>query len=134
MRAWRGFHQFRPGSNARAWLFRILFNVFYEQGRKMEAAASPVPLSASESELPADTRSATQIIEAAQVANALQELTVEHRTVLLLGVVEGFTCEEMARILSLPIGTIMSRMSRARQALRARLAPVTPKFCVRSAE
>ncbi len=64
---------------------------------------------------------------------ALDGLTEEHRTVLLLGVVEGFTCQEMSEILSTPIGTVMSRISRARQALRARLEGA-PKVCVRSAE
>jgi RNA polymerase sigma-70 factor (ECF subfamily) len=49
--------------------------------------------------------------------------------VLLLAVVEGFTCREVAEILSLPIGTVMSRLSRARQALRDRIAPAAPKLC-----
>ncbi len=63
------------------------------------------------------------MLGAADVAQALHELPVEHREVLLLGVVEGFTCREMAAILSIPIGTVMSRISRARQALRDHLAP-----------
>lgn len=59
----------------------------------------------------------------AALTEALGELSQEHRTVLFLGVVEGFTCRELAKILSIPIGTVMSRLSRARQALRERLAP-----------
>jgi len=113
--AWRGFHQFRPGTNARAWLFRILMNTYHGQGRKPHAvperavAVQPHPS------------------ESFEVAQALAQLAVEHRTVLLLGVVEGFTSREMAEILSVPIGTVMSRMSRARQALRQRLAPECAK-------
>ncbi len=116
--AWRAFHQFRAGTNARAWLFRILMNAFYAQGRK-----APVPLAA-----PVDVLQARgSVAESLEVAEAISALAVEQRTVLLLGVVEGFTCQEMAGILSVPIGTVMSRMSRARQALRQRLAPECAK-------
>jgi len=115
--AWRNFHQFRAGSNARAWLFRILFNSFYAQGRRQRAAPSQVPLSAAATGAWSEPN--------ADVARALAALRKEHRTVLLLGIVEGFTCREMADILSVPIGTVMSRLSRARQALRAQLTAST---------
>jgi RNA polymerase sigma-70 factor (ECF subfamily) len=68
----------------------------------------------------------TGLIEAVELNKALAALTPEHRAVLLLAVVEGFTCQEIAGILLVPIGTVMSRLSRARQALRERLAPGTP--------
>ncbi|HEV2488253.1 MAG TPA: sigma-70 family RNA polymerase sigma factor [Candidatus Acidoferrales bacterium] len=121
--AWRGFDQFQRGTNARAWLFRILFNAFYGQGRKLRSTPQIISLDASESDTPAEIPAAISHIDAIEVSNALHQLSEEHRTVLLLGVVEGFTCEEMSRILSIPIGTVMSRLSRARQALRAILAP-----------
>jgi RNA polymerase sigma-70 factor (ECF subfamily) len=111
--AWRGFHQFRPDTNIRAWLFRILFNTFYGQGRKRSATI--VPLSPA---MAARTPNADDAIE---VRRALDGLESEHQAVLLLGVVEGFTCREMAEILEVPIGTIMSRLSRARQAMRKSL-------------
>lgn len=114
--AWKNFHQFRPGTNARAWLFRILFNAFYAEGRKLRRVPDLVPLTA-------DVRTISPALdEAMEVSRALEGLQLEHRTVLLLGVVEGFTCSEMAEILSVPIGTVMSRLSRAREAMRARLA------------
>ncbi len=116
LHAWRGFHQLRTGTNARAWLFRILFNVYYAQGRKLRRVPEIVPLTAS---LPG---AAPAWDEAMEVARALDGLQIEHRTVLLLGVVEGFTCNEIAEILSVPVGTVMSRLSRARQAMRTRLA------------
>ena len=122
-RAWRSFDQFRKGTNARAWLFRILFNAFYAQGRK--ARASPVVVSLPQpggGREPRDGESLS-VIDAAAVTQAMAELSREHRSVLLLGVVEGFTCREIAEILSLPMGTVMSRLSRARQALRERLGP-----------
>ena len=112
--AWRGFGQFRTGTNARAWLFRILMNTFHAQGRKGQPT-----IVALAQDIPADS----PLSDAAEVGHALQDLTVEHRTVLLLAVIEGFTCQEMANILNLPIGTVMSRLSRARRSLRERIAP-----------
>ena len=56
--------------------------------------------------------------EGIEASGALDRLAADHRTVLLLAVVEGFTCREISGILSLPIGTVMSRLSRARDALR----------------
>ena len=111
--AWHGFHNFQPGTNARAWLFRILFNVFHGEGRK----ARPDSLPSEESVRP-------MLQEAVEIAQALDALSLEQRTVMLLCAVEGFTCGEAAEILEVPIGTVMSRLSRARQELRKSLAPL----------
>jgi len=113
--AWRGFDQFRAGTNARAWLFRIMMNAFHARGRRARPALVPIDGH--------DRAGGADISIAAEVAQALDELAIEHRTVLLLGVVEGFTCQEIAEILGVPIGTVMSRLSRARESLRGRLAP-----------
>jgi len=110
--AWRGFHQFEPGTNVRAWLFRILFNVFYGGSRKARRTPMAVAIAVK-----------PMLQEAVEIAEALQALPIEQRTVLLLCVVEGFTCREAAGILDVPIGTVMSRLSRARQELRDSLAP-----------
>jgi RNA polymerase sigma-70 factor, ECF subfamily len=126
-RAWRSFHQFQPGTNMRAWLFRILFNAFYAQGRQISAAPILVSLDAPGRETEPQCPSGMSLADTAEVAAALGELSADHRTVLVLAVVEGFTCREMAEVLSLPIGTVMSRLSRGRQALRERLTPVAPK-------
>jgi RNA polymerase sigma-70 factor, ECF subfamily len=115
--AWRGFHQFTAGTNERAWLFRILINAAHARGRKLQSAPQTVPI--SEHDFPVDA-SAPMAVE---VTRALDELPLEQREVLMLGVVEGFTSQEMSEILSIPIGTVMSRMSRGRQALRAKLSP-----------
>jgi RNA polymerase sigma-70 factor (ECF subfamily) len=118
--AWRGFHRFQTDSNARAWLFRILLNAFYGQGRKAQRASALLPVS---------TVVDARLQEALEIREALEALPIEQRTVLLLCVVEGFTCREAAEILNVPIGTVMSRLSRARQELRNNLAPLmkTPK-------
>ena len=111
--AWRGFGGFQAGTNARAWLFRILFNAFHGEGRKASRTPS----------LPAgNVRPMLQ--EAVEIWEALEALSLEHRTVLLLAVVEGFTCQEIAGIVHVPIGTVMSRLSRARQELRKSLRPL----------
>lgn len=127
LRAWRSFDQFQAGTNARAWLFRILFNVFYAQGRKVRSAPVLVPLSSRGRDAERESGTPVVLHDAAAVSRALDELSSEHRSVLLLVVVEGFTCRETAEILSLPIGTVMSRLSRARQALRVRLEPAPRK-------
>jgi RNA polymerase sigma-70 factor, ECF subfamily len=113
MRAWRGFDQFRGGTNARAWLFRILLNTFYGQGRKRRL--SVVPLGDMDRPGPAGNHSAFEITD------ALDRLPADQRTVLMLGAVEGFTCKEISEMLHIPMGTVMSRMSRARQAMRNQL-------------
>ena len=118
--AWRSFHQLRADANAQAWLFRILFNAWHARGRKLRTAGVMVPLSDEVSVM------TPRFDEAAEVTRALDGLEIEHRTVLLLGVVEGFTCRETAEILSTPIGTVMSRLSRARHAVRSRLNARSP--------
>lgn len=111
--AWRGFHSFRRGTNIRAWLFRIMFNAFYGQERKF----TPV-MTALSPTLPGRSGGPDSTLE---ITRALDALAADHRVVLMLGVVEGFSCREMAEILGVPIGTVMSRMSRAREAMRRRL-------------
>src|ERR1700722_6638499 len=114
--AWRGFSGFQTGTNARAWLFRILFNVFHGEGGK-----------ARPDSLPSEERVGPTLQEAVEIAQALDALSLEQRTVMLLCAVEGFTCGEAAEILEVPIGTGMSRMSRARRELRKSLAPLAKK-------
>jgi len=111
--AWRGFRGFQTGTNVRAWLFRILFNVFHGEGRKARIEAPP----SRESVRP-------MLQQAVEIAEALDALSLEQRTVLVLAVVEGFTCQEIAGILDVPAGTVMSRLSRARGELRKSLAPL----------
>jgi RNA polymerase sigma-70 factor (ECF subfamily) len=118
--AWRGFHSFQAGTNARAWLLRILFNVFHGKGRKAALATRAVPL--EDRVLPGQQT-------AAEVREAVDRLPIEQRSVLLLCVVEGFTCREAADILNVPIGTVMSRLSRARQELRQNLKPLAKEAC-----
>jgi RNA polymerase sigma-70 factor (ECF subfamily) len=114
--AWRSFHQLEAGTNARAWLFRILINAHHGQLRKTRSAPPTVLLNP---EVPVAAPASPELLE---VTQAVDRLAVDHRTVLMLAVVEGFTCREIAEILSIPMGTVMSRLSRAREAMRESLA------------
>lgn len=113
--AWRGFRGFEHGTNARAWLFKILMNTFRGEARKVRREA--------EEPLPAPGI-VPPLQEAAEIAEAVDALPLEQRTVLILCVVEGFTSRETAEILDVPMGTVMSRLSRARAELRRSLAPL----------
>jgi RNA polymerase sigma-70 factor (ECF subfamily) len=108
LQAWRAFGRFEAGTNVRAWLYRILLNTHLQHGRRQK-------------EGPVEVRREDALLQRLELLQALDRLPEDHRTVLLLGAVEGFTCREIAEILSLPIGTVMSRLSRARQSMRAML-------------
>jgi RNA polymerase sigma-70 factor (ECF subfamily) len=109
LKAWRSFHQFQPETNARAWLFRIVVNCWYGWARKIKVLAMPAPA-------PPES-----VLDALEISQALDQLPAEQRAVIVLAVVEGFTCREIADIVGVPIGTVMSRLSRARQAMREKL-------------
>jgi RNA polymerase sigma-70 factor (ECF subfamily) len=116
--AWRCFHQLEPGTNARAWLFRILINASHADYRKGRSVSVGLPYADAEPD---------PHVDLLEVKQALDRLAPDQRTVLLLAVLEGFTCREIADILSVPIGTVMSRLSRARSAMRGALAPLPEK-------
>jgi RNA polymerase sigma-70 factor (ECF subfamily) len=114
-RAWNKFYLWRPGSDLRAWLFAIMHNVFVNQARRRRYAVE-LPMD----EVPAVAVRATQSeqLELHDVDRALRTLPAEQREVVLLVVVEQLTYGEVSRALDIPIGTVMSRLSRARERLR----------------
>ncbi|HEU4386474.1 MAG TPA: sigma-70 family RNA polymerase sigma factor, partial [Blastocatellia bacterium] len=124
LRAWRYFDSFETGSNCRAWLFRIMFNVIGVK-RKKDSRVATAPLEEHEE---AGTGSSNVVfldplkrIEGREVLDATTRLSEEHRSVLWLVVVEELTYKEVAEVLEVPIGTVMSRLHRARRELRKRL-------------
>ena len=127
LRAWRGFGGFQRGSNARAWLFAILMN-FLRKGWQ-RAARRPEVVSLDEHleshEVAAPAPATTEPADS-EVFAALERLPAEQRAVLVLNVVEGFTCQDVAGMLDLPIGTVMSRLGRARLAMRGHLGHLRP--------
>jgi RNA polymerase sigma-70 factor, ECF subfamily len=109
-KALRGLASFQPGTNFRAWMYRILRNTFLTSRTGLKVA-STVPLGTPES----------IFIEKSQehlLQTAIDELPLHFREVLLLCEVEEMSYQEIADSLSIPIGTVMSRLSRARRALR----------------
>jgi len=120
LRAWRAFDQFERGTNCKAWLFRIMLNLRNKTQRMASARALVLPFD-EESVSVISLQSKPSQVTALEVFSALDSLSEEHRLVLVLAVIEGFTCKEIAHICSLPIGTVMSRLSRARAELRKTL-------------
>jgi RNA polymerase sigma-70 factor (ECF subfamily) len=115
-RALAKYHLWRPGSDLRAWMFTIMHNVYVNQVR---ADASAV-VSALDDEGVQLAIRATQSdrLEVLDLQTALSRLPAEQRAVLLLVGLEQMTYEETASVLNVPIGTVMSRLSRARERLR----------------
>jgi RNA polymerase sigma-70 factor (ECF subfamily) len=125
LRAWRSFDRFTSGTNCRAWLYRILFNVHSEQRRSQ--SRKPVVLSlhrVKETALSSETRTPAHLT-LEEVKLVFAELPEPFRVALVLADIEGMRYREIADALGVPIGTVMSRLSRGRQILRARLAALS---------
>lgn len=105
----------REGTDLRAWLFTVMHNVFVNQVRSA-AASRTVPLDASMADLPQPQSS--DRLEIRDLDAALQALPEEQRIVVLLVGLEQMSYDEAARMLEVPIGTVMSRLSRGRERLR----------------
>jgi len=126
-KALKGFGSFQPGTNFRAWIFRILRNTFLTS-RTGLAATRTVPLETEDDQeqtiaVSRETPESILLEQAGQqrVQAALEQVPVIFREVLLLCEVEDMSYQEIADTLGVPIGTVMSRLYRARKALRAAL-------------
>jgi RNA polymerase sigma-70 factor (ECF subfamily) len=130
-RAYVAFHQFQPGTNLSAWLYRILANTFINTCRKQgrEPAQS---LFSEVGELHVAERLLSQPVRSAEeeamdrmadseVLRALRELPQGFSATIYLADIEGYPYQEIANIMGIPIGTVMSRLHRGREKLRARL-------------
>jgi RNA polymerase sigma-70 factor, ECF subfamily len=120
-KALRGFASFQPGTNFRAWIYRILRNSFLSSRTGLRTMV-PIDEEADEKLLPAeDTTPESVLIEQVNreiMQQALAELAVPFREILLLCEVEEMSYQEISEALAIPMGTVMSRLSRARKALR----------------
>ena len=132
MKAFRFIHSFEPGTYAKAWLFRILKNNFINDYRKKSRGPSKVEFEWVEQSITGDEDSepAFQADLQAETVNemlgdeitaAIQALPVDFRMIIILCDLEEFSYEEMARILNIPIGTVRSRLHRARTLLKEAL-------------
>jgi RNA polymerase sigma-70 factor, ECF subfamily len=126
-KALRGFPSFQPGTNFRAWMYRILRNTFLTSRTGLQATRT-VPFEDEDGAEIAIADSGTPeaiLIERSNqqlVQDAIAELPVKAREILLLCEVEEMSYQDIAEALSIPIGTVMSRLSRSRKALREILA------------
>lgn len=119
-RALSRFHLWRHGSDMRAWLFTIMHNIYVNQIRsRVRHQHEALDESGAAGELHAQEPDWAELRD---IDDALARLPGEQRAVLLLVGLEQFTYDEAARVLDIPIGTVMSRLSRGRERLRAMLA------------
>ncbi len=131
MKSYRFINSFQQGTNAKAWLFRILKNSFINNYRKKRK--EPVKVDYQEVESYYNSEKANKSITSDlrvdslkgmlgdEITIALNSLAVDFRTVIILCDLEDFTYEEMAKILDIPIGTVRSRLHRARNLLKEKL-------------
>jgi RNA polymerase sigma-70 factor (ECF subfamily) len=133
LQAWRSFDRFEVGTNCRAWLFKILFHSIHHFRRKWfnlkivkesdefleqsVASAPPVPDRLTDEE----------------ILSALDRIPQDFKAVVMLADVEEFSYKEIAEILKIPVGTVMSRLSRGRGLLRGYLAGVAQSYGIRRA-
>lgn len=126
VKALKGFESFQPGSNFRAWMFQILRNTFLSSRARLELRMT-IPLTSEEvlPMLPTTPDTAESILvdrsRSDTVRRAIEQLPIIFREVLLLCDVEEASYREIAETLSIPIGTVMSRLARARKAVRESL-------------
>jgi len=130
LQAWKSFHRFELGTNCRAWLFKILFHCVNHHRRKW--FRFPL-LKETEEFLEANLVQPERIpdhLTDADILAALDRIPADFRAVVLMVDVEEFAYKEAAEILSIPIGTVMSRLSRGRKLLREQLADVAKAYGV----
>ena len=138
LKAYRFIDSFQQGTNAKAWLFRILKNSFINDFRKKSKEPSKIDYQEVESyynsedvdrPITTDLRVETvQDMIGDEISNALNSLDVDFRTVIILCDLEGFKYDEMAKILDIPIGTVRSRLHRARNLLKEKLKRYAKKM------
>jgi RNA polymerase sigma-70 factor, ECF subfamily len=122
LQAWKSFSNFEPGTNCKAWLFKILFHSLHHYRRKWFRLLLLGDKEEHVMENLAWTAPVPEQLTDVEILAALDALPTNFKDVVLLVDVEEFAYKEVAEILGIPIGTVMSRLSRGRKLLRDRLA------------
>ena len=131
LQAWKAFDRFQPGTNCRAWLFRILFNVIRHHRRGWFSRRVLVDCDLFEDVLPGENPVPDTLTDE-DILFALDRVPQSFREVLLLVDVQEFSYKEAAETLGIPIGTVMSRVSRGRDLLRNQLVKNNSSVVVQS--
>jgi RNA polymerase sigma-70 factor (ECF subfamily) len=128
LQAWKSFARFEPGTNCRAWLFKILINTIHHH-RRGWFNLRRVPESEEILEQTAASASAIpEGIAQREILRALDRIPADYRAAVLLADVEEFSYKEIAGLLNVPIGTVMSRLSRGRNLLRDQLTELARSY------
>jgi RNA polymerase sigma-70 factor (ECF subfamily) len=120
LQAWRSFHRFERGTNLRAWLYKILFHVYYSDRRQERLQLVPAEEAIAET-IAYDPPTPQQVTEE-EVLAALDRLPREFQVPVVLADIEELSYREIAEALHIPLGTVMSRLHRGRKLLRMELA------------
>lgn len=128
LEAWKSFHRFQAGTNCRAWLFKILIHrvhhyrrKWYQWFSKTQSDELIVDNLKYETPIPDDVKDE-------DLVNALQRIPEMFRVIVMLADVQEFAYKEIAVMLDIPVGTVMSRLSRGRKHLREELLAIAPGF------
>ncbi|NBC09369.1 MAG: sigma-70 family RNA polymerase sigma factor [Bacteroidetes bacterium] len=131
LKAYRFLDRYEAGTNAKAWLFRILKNAFINEYRKKSKQPNRVDIDEVTNIRDEEDTNYSSYLDLREemfqgmmgdeVTNAINSLPVDFRAVILLCDIEGFTYEEIAKIVDIPIGTVRSRLHRARNMLKDKL-------------
>ena len=128
LQAWKSFGQFELGTNCRAWLYKILFHTMHHYRRKWLNIRMVRESDEILDHTPANSPPLPEHITDEEVVAALNKVPQDYRAVVLLVDVEEFSYKEAAGILEVPIGTVMSRLSRGRKLLRERLVEMARSY------
>ena len=146
MKAYQAFGSFKEGTNLKAWMYRILTNTYINSYRKAQRSPKRASSDTVEDWQLADAASHSEVglksaevealeaLPSTQLREALDSLSEEHRMVVLMADVEGMSYKEIAEELGVPMGTVMSRLNRARKNLRSALADVAAEYGIGGAK
>jgi RNA polymerase sigma-70 factor, ECF subfamily len=132
--AWKSFHRFEPGTNCRAWLFKILFHVIQHHRRKWYNMRSAKESDELLMETLAYEPPVPQHLTDEDVLEAFEKIPQQYREVVVLADVQEFSYKEVAATLGVPVGTVMSRLSRGRAMLRSELAGLAREYGIDTGE
>ena len=128
LQAWKSFHRFEEGTNCRAWLYKILFHSVSHYRRKWFKFSFVKESEEIIESCVAHTPPVPDHLTDGEILAALDRIPADYRAVILLVDIEEFAYKEAAEILAIPIGTVMSRLSRGRRLLREQLVGVAASY------